>query len=172
MSLIIERATTADLDVLAQLFDDVCDHLAANTNYPGWEKGRYPVRQVAEAALAEDSLYVARLDGCIAGTVTLNHREEEAYIHADWRIREKIAVVHTLAVHPDYFHRGIGRALMNHAIHWAKSEGSCAIHLDTHEKNTPAMALYEKLGFVFRGKIDLGFAAWGQEWYCAYELEL
>lgn len=172
MNLTIEKATAADLDELERLFDDLCDHLTANVNYPGWEKGRYPVRRVAEEALESDSLYVARSEGSITGTVTLNHREESACVHANWQRRDNVAVVHTLAVHPDFLHRSVGRALMEHAIAWARSEGSHTIHLDTYEKNTPAMALYEKLGFRFAGKIDLGFAAWGREWYCAYELLL
>ena len=172
MSLVIEKAGAADLDALEILFDDLCDYLAANENYPGWEKGRYPVRVVAEASLVEDTLYVARLDGTIVGTVTLNHREEPAYVDAHWQETTGIAVVHTLAVHPESLHCGVGRKLMEYAINWAKTEGSRAIHLDTYEKNIPAQRLYQQLGFQFRGKIDLGYVAWGREWYDTYELIL
>ena len=168
----IEKASSTDLDELERLFDDLCDYLAAHENYPGWEKGRYPVREVAEDALAEDCLYVARLDGRIAGTVTLNHQEPEAYRQAKWTITGNAAVVHTLAVHPNASRCGVGRALMAYAIDWARTEGSRTVHLDTYEKNLPAKALYENLGFRFCGKIDLGYAAWGREWYDAYELVL
>lgn len=172
MSLIVEKAGAADLDALENLFDDLCEYLAAHENYPGWEKGRYPVRAVAEASLAEDTLYVARLNGTVVGTVTLNHREESAYVNARWQEKTGIAVVHTLAVHPDFLHCGVGRTLMEYAENWASAQGCRAIHLDTYEKNTPAQRLYRQLGFRFCGKIDLGYAAWGREWYDAYELIL
>ena len=172
MDWIMEKANAADLDALEGLYDALCDYLAANTNYPGWEKGRYPVRAVAEAAFAADCLYVARDGDAVVGTVILNHREEPAYAGACWQIRENVAVVHTLAVHPAAMGRGVGRRLMEFAVAWAAGEGSRTIHLDTYEKNIPAKALYESLGFRFCGKIDLGYAAWGREWYDAYELVL
>ena len=170
--ILIEKATTGDLDALERLFEELCDHLAATVNYPGWEKGRYPVRAVAEEALAAECLYVARLEGEVAGTVTLNHAEPPAYAAAAWKISQEAAVVHTLAVHPRYFRSGVGRALMEYAVAWAGAQNCRAVHLDTYEKNMPAKALYESLGFRFCGKIDLGYAAWGREWYDAYELVL
>lgn len=165
----VEKASVGDLDALERLFDDLCDYLARTVNYPGWEKGRYPVRAVAEQALSEDSLYVARRDGAIVGTVTLNHQEPPAYQSADWKETCCVGVVHTLAVHPDALHGGVGRTLMEYAVAWAKAQRCRAIHLDTYEHNQPAKRLYEGLGFCFRGKIDLGYAAWGREWYDAYE---
>lgn len=172
MNWIIEKATAEDLPELGSLFDDLCDHLAATVNYPGWEKGVYPVLAVAEDAFAADCLYAARWEGQIVGTVTLNHVEPSAYADAKWQIWNDVAVVHTLAVHPDHLHHGVGRALMEYAVNWAREQGSRAIHLDTYEKNTPAKRLYERLGFRFCGRIDLGYAAWGREWYDTYELVL
>lgn len=172
MNWIIEKATAGDLPALGRLFDDLCDHLAATVNDPGWEKGRYPVLAVAEEAFAADSLYVARRNGQIVGTVTLNHAEPPAYADAAWEVRSAVAVVHTLAVHPSFLHSGTGRAMMAYAVNWAKAQRCRAIHLDTYEKNIPAKRLYESLGFHFCGKIDLGYAAWGREWYDAYELIL
>lgn len=172
MNWVIEKAAVGDLSALGRLFDELCDYLAATENFPGWEKGRYPVLAVAEEAFAADSLYVARRNGQIVGTVTLNHLEPPAYGDAAWQIRDAAAVVHTLAVHPDYLHHGVGRALMEYAVNWAREQGSRAIHLDTYEKNTPAKRLYESLAFRFCGKIDLGYAAWGREWYDTYELVL
>lgn len=172
MDWIIEKAAAADLDALEELYDALCDHLEANINYPGWEKGRYPVRVVAEEAFKADCLYVARENGAVVGTVILNHREDTSYGQACWQVREAVAVVHTLAVHPLFLRCGVGRRLVEYAIAWARQEGSHTIHLDTYEKNEPAKRLYEALGFQFRGKIDLGYAAWGRDWYDTYELVL
>ena len=44
--------------------------LAATTNYPGWIKGVYPVREDAVAGVNDETLYVARYDGRIVGSVS------------------------------------------------------------------------------------------------------
>ena len=38
----IRLGTPEDLDALVQLYDAVCDHMAAAVNYTGWKKGAYP----------------------------------------------------------------------------------------------------------------------------------
>ena len=43
----------------------------ATTNYPGWIKGVYPVREDAVAGVNDETLYVARYDGRIVGSVIL-----------------------------------------------------------------------------------------------------
>ncbi|MDD5936977.1 MAG: hypothetical protein PUC65_15675 [Clostridiales bacterium] len=67
-----------DLDELEQLYNDLCDHLEAHDNYPGWKKGVYPTRQDALEGIEENALFVATIDGKIAGTLILRHKPEEA----------------------------------------------------------------------------------------------
>ena len=64
---VIEKGTTSDVEELEILYDALNDHLARTVNYPGWIKGIYPVRETAEYAIAEGSLFVLRIDGLIAG---------------------------------------------------------------------------------------------------------
>ena len=45
MKFTIEPGTSADIDELEKLYDELNDYLAATTNYPGWIKGVYPVRE-------------------------------------------------------------------------------------------------------------------------------
>ena len=47
----IVKAAADDLDGVARLYDELCDYLESHENYPGWSKGRYPVRAVAEGGL-------------------------------------------------------------------------------------------------------------------------
>jgi ribosomal protein S18 acetylase RimI-like enzyme len=47
---------------------------------------------------------------------------------------------------------GVGRALVEAAIERARARGAARIELDTNEENTPAIALYESLGFSQRSK--------------------
>ena len=43
--------------------------------------------------------------------------------------------------------RGLGTALVNGLLHWGKSEGAEIAHLQVVPENTPAMKMYEKMGF-------------------------
>ena len=69
MKFTIEPGTSADIDELEKLYDELNDYLAATTNYPGWIKGVYPVREDAVAGVNDETLYVARYDGRIVGSV-------------------------------------------------------------------------------------------------------
>jgi len=42
---------------------------------------------------------------------------------------------------------GIGRALGEAALAWARSKGAMRVYLETNTKLKPAVALYRKLGF-------------------------
>jgi ribosomal protein S18 acetylase RimI-like enzyme len=61
------------------------------------------------------------------------------------------AYIDDLAVEPDYRGEGIGRALIERAIAWAKEKGLPGIMLETQDNNVPACQLYARCGFVLRG---------------------
>lgn len=52
-----------------------------------------------------------------------------------------------LAVDPDRQHRGIGTALVVDSLRWMKRRGVGRAVVNTQERNTGAVALYERLGF-------------------------
>ncbi len=172
MKLEIQKAVPADVEELERLYDGLNDYLQSHTNYPGWIKGVYPVREDAEKGIREGCLFVARAGCRIAGTVILNHTPEEAYQKADWKngLEDKdICFVHTLAVHPDHLHQGTGRQLMEFSLSYAGGQNCKAVRLATYEKNMPAVRLYESLGFQYMGKADLGYGKYGLDWYRLYQ---
>ena len=172
MSIIIRKAAEHDLDAVERLYNALNDHLAANTNYPGWRKGSYPLRSDAEEGLHDGTLYVAELNGTIAGTVMYLRTQNPAYQTADWQIPydSPVLTLHILAIHPEYQGRGMGRALMDYAETLAKERGALAVRLDTHEGNTPACRLYESCGYSMRGLVDLGlYEKYGLKWSKTFE---
>ena len=56
--------------------------------------------------------------------------------------------VMNVAVHPDYRRKGIAEKLINHLVEELKNRGSHALLLEVRASNAPAIALYEKLGFL------------------------
>lgn len=60
--------------------------------------------------------------------------------------------VQTVAVAADAQGRGIGRLLVQHLVEHARQAGARVLHLEVRADNAPALALYERLGFVATGR--------------------
>ena len=63
----------------------------------------------------------------------------------------KFAYVEELTIDTEFRGQGIGRALLTHAIEWARHQNFPGITLETQDNNVPACKLYEKCGFVLSG---------------------
>lgn len=88
-------------------------------------------------------MLVATLDGTICGWLEL-HR-----MHA--RRLEHVAVL-TLAVSRRYRRRGVGAALLERAVVWARRAGVLKIGLNVRSGNVGAIALYRRFGFEEEGR--------------------
>jgi GNAT superfamily N-acetyltransferase len=65
-----------------------------------------------------------------------------------------VAYLGGMWVHPDARGRGIGRALGQSVIDWARDERFPQLDLWVTDGNAAAQALYERLGFVTTGERD------------------
>ncbi len=70
-----------------------------------------------------------------------------------WVIFEQAHLIN-IAVDREYRGRGLGEALLVHALEQARSMGGERIHLEVRESNAPAIALYGKHGFRQLGRIE------------------
>jgi len=134
------------------------------------KNSRYPTRQTAEAGVQEDCLYVAEWKGKIIGSIILRHKPETAYLPVKWTMDldyEKVRVIYTFAVHPDYSGQGIGRQLLEFAIGIGRQTKMKALRLDAD--NLPAIRLYEKCGFQYIETVDLGLGEYNLPWFKLYE---
>lgn len=60
----------------------------------------------------------------------------------------------SIGVHKGWQEMGVGTALMQHLIDWAKQSGSIEkIELNVRASNTRAIALYRKMGFIEEGRL-------------------
>lgn len=162
----------ADLDSLARLYDDLNDHLAASTNYPGWIKGVYPIREDAADGIDAGCLFVAMAEGKITGSIILRRSQEAAYAAGGWQAPlddSDVLVIHTFVVAPEYLRHGVGRKMLAFAAQYAMEVNCKALRLDVYEKNLPAIALYEKCGYQYAGTVSLGLEQHGLDWFRLYE---
>lgn len=110
-------------------FDDIAFGLQLSRQ-AGWNQLEDDWRRCL--LLAPDGCFVAELDGMPAGTTTTC-----TFGDASW--------IGMVLVEKDLRRRGIGEALMRHALDYLDGKGLRAIWLDATALGRP---LYEKLGFV------------------------
>lgn len=82
-------------------------------------------------------IFMAMLDGVAVGCVALLKMDGRTYELAK------------MATDECFRRRGIGRALMNAAIAWARQQKARRLYLETNHVLTPAMKLYESCGFRY-----------------------
>lgn len=64
------KGVKSDIEQLAQLYDDLNDHLNSNINYPGQTKEVYPVRENAANGVSNGNLYVAEQNNKIVRSIS------------------------------------------------------------------------------------------------------
>ena len=82
-------------------------------------------------------LFLARSDGSAS---------PRAFLLA-WLVSDELHVL-TVATLPDHRRRGLGRALLAHAIDFAKAHGARTVLLEVRPSNAPALDLYRAFGFT------------------------
>lgn len=97
--------------------------------------------QEAEVRSLDAPTYVAESGERVVGMVTLC---------VFWTLTGPKAYLDHLVVVSDWRRRGIGRALMRHAIEQARAAGASRIDLTANETKEAGHALYKSLGFQKR----------------------
>jgi ribosomal protein S18 acetylase RimI-like enzyme len=80
---------------------------------------------------------VAEVDGEPSGLAWVRLVDEEP----------AVAHLYQMWVAPDRRGQGVGRALLDMAVQWARTVGAHAVRLDVTVSNSPAVQLYEQAGF-------------------------
>ncbi len=138
MAVTIRRADHADLDALIALRTEVAREGI-------WIGAELPLDEDGDrsrfAATIEDGetavLFVAEIDGVVVGSLAAQN---------------PIGIAHVgMNVAAGHRGEGIGIALMEAALAWARSAGAHKMDLDHWPWNHRARALYERFGFVEEG---------------------
>jgi RimJ/RimL family protein N-acetyltransferase len=100
------------------------------------------------------AVFVADDGGAIVGRLSIARDPHGASRHvAD----------HGLMVAASHRRRGIGRALLEQAVEWARGAGGSKLELHVFPWNEPALALYEAFGFEREGLRRRHYRRDGQE---------
>ncbi|WP_019910751.1 GNAT family N-acetyltransferase [Paenibacillus sp. HW567] len=117
-----------------------------------WTPGQFNDQDIA-AYFTDREVYLA-LDGeTVAGMFTLQFSDPQYWGE---RNDETCAYLHRLAVAQAYRGGGLGRQLIDFALHQAQELGSRALRLDTVAHNVKLNRYYQSLGFGYMGTRDMG----------------
>jgi ribosomal protein S18 acetylase RimI-like enzyme len=166
--MIIRKATLSDIPLVMQLIQKVVPLMIASGNYQ-WNDV-YPNAQVFEQDVELSQLWVADIDGNVAGISAITTDQYPGYADVGLDINEPAIVTHRLAVDPGYRGLGIAEALLNEAEHEAIRRNIPLLRIDTNTQNHATQKLFPKLGYVLAGEIGLEFRP-GLRFYC-YEKKL
>lgn len=86
---------------------------------------------------------VAYLDGVVAGIVSATNPDSNAGTE-----------LISMWVSPLARGKGVGTALVEAIVSWARTHELAMVSLDVRETNDSARALYERCGFADRGRVD------------------
>jgi ribosomal protein S18 acetylase RimI-like enzyme len=149
------RLKDGRLAVIRRATLDDAEGLIANVNAVGAE-GIYILVERLDKTLEQERewiamfgeqdrlLLVATVDGALVGAMDLTRERFEKTRHlagAGIALQEAGRGV------------GLGRALMEDGIEWARAQGVRKLTLSVFDNNDRAKALYRKLGFVEEGKL-------------------
>jgi len=88
------------------------------------------------------AVFVARLDGAIVGYIAIG-----IDVHRTQRFGMKWGQLISLAVDPDFHHRGVGKALVARAMEWFRQQRCEYLEVVTDQNNVAAIRTYEGAGF-------------------------
>ena len=96
-----------------------------------------------EASAANQLLFVAELDGVVAGVMELLRR----HVAVPHMVERKVLFIETMAVDERCRGRGVGHAFFDHLKAIKEAEGLDGIELQVNARNGQAIEMYTHYGF-------------------------
>lgn len=130
----IVPAEEGDFSAIRELFAEGLAEGHIRSNDTGAD-----IENIREAYFSDEGasgFWVAKLDDTVIGMIAVQRTDENA------------AEVRRLRVRKEFRRRGIGTMLMKHALAFCQRQGYLKVVLDVRIDLGPAIALFEKFGFV------------------------
>ncbi|QMW06039.1 GNAT family N-acetyltransferase [Spirosoma foliorum] len=151
----IRPATVADIPALLNLLKNVIPLMHEVGNFQ-WDD-QYPNATVFGNDITNEQLWVADIDGQLAGVAALTEDQEPEYAQVGFDLSQRAIVTHRLAVDPAFRGQGVAVALLEQAEQLALERGIKFLRIDTNSENQSTQKLFPKLGYQYAGEITLGF---------------
>lgn len=166
--MVIRQAILKDIPAIMELVKAVVLLMNAAGNWQ-WDH-TYPNPAVFEKDISLQQLWLADMEGDIAGVAAITTDQDAEYAQVGWDLQETAIVTHRLAVSPNHQGKGIAVALLQQAEKVALDRKIPILRIDTNSMNEATQKLFPKLGYTYAGEIDLAFRP-GLRFFC-YEKRL
>ena len=96
----------------------------------------------------------------VVASAIINEHQREGYSTADWHYptdENKVGVLHTLVVHPDFLRQGLGKGFVAFFESYCRDLGYDVVRLETQVKNNIPFNLYPNLGYRLAGIKEVPF---------------
>lgn len=151
----IRKATHNDIESIMTIVRSAQSALA-ELGIDQWQDG-YPTQEV----IADDINAGIGYLSCDSNNIALGYAAivkdgEPAYTQIPdtaWHTPNSYVVIHRLCVAEGMRRRGVALQLMRYAVNLAHDSNITAMRIDTHEGNIRMLAMLNKLGFEYCGKI-------------------
>ncbi len=153
--MIIRQATNADLPSLMSLVRHIVPLMHESGNFQ-WDD-HYPNEAVFGQDIDKNQLWVADINGHLAGFAALTEDQEAEYAQVGFDLSQRAIVTHRLAVDPSFRGQGVAVALLAQAEQVAIERDIAFLRIDTNSENQITQRLFPKLGYQYAGEITLGF---------------
>lgn len=90
------------------------------------------------------------INGEVVASAIINREQPEAYSSVGWAFPapdDKVGVLHTLVVDPDYGRRGLAKQFIAYFEDHCRDAGYEVVRLDTQTKNVRPFRMYPRLGY-------------------------
>ena len=153
-----------DLEIVKGHYINVIENTPEIDKTARWVYGKHPTDEGLRSYVENGETYMLMDDqDTVAGMVAIVMHQGADYEDVPWAERlenDQVATLHLLAVCPEHRKRSIGNTILELTGELAKQQGKRAVRLDVLESNLPAQRMYEKAGYVYRGK---------QRWYSSVD---
>lgn len=148
MTIEIKKISIEDLPMLQKIsietFADTFEAQNTKENFNAYIEKAFNMKEL-ERALSHPSteFYFIFFDDTIAGYMKINSNDAQTE-----KIGDEGSEIERIYIRFAFKRKGLGKHLINKAIELAVSRNKKIVWLGVWEKNTAAIAFYEKMGFV------------------------
>lgn len=163
-------ADKSEKNEIIKFYDEVIEANNKSEFNLRWKKDVHPSHELLNHSVDNGELFIWKEEEILAACI-MNKCCNEDYDKVSWAVSNKdnVGIIHVFGVSPNHFRKGIGKSFLGELSLFAKENNIKAIKLDVFKINTPAIALYKKMGFINRGEVRMFVPRIGFEDFYLFE---
>jgi GNAT superfamily N-acetyltransferase len=148
----LRKATVDDLSAVVAICNEAKRLLNEEGNFQ-WDV-KYPLPSDFEKDIQNNELWVADINGAVAGFAALTTDQPIEYTTVGWDVTEPAIVPHRVATDPAHRGKSIAAKFMQMAEYLAREAGYKSVRVDTNKINMPMQKMFAKLEYRYVGELS------------------